>query len=767
MTTSFPGVLAGKMTFRSTQRDGKAWYLTAFRSSDGEHGWIYTPSMNAATPGPTERHILYVDSDTYYRIQTGDLLHWLAYEDGYGFGYREKYSGAARFSLEGSPPGSQLFVHTAAGRKQISYTISGVADQPNWLGTASGEGTYATFAVETITPSLAQIRRDKRALKADLSGTVLIDQDLSGIDCTGATFVKAQVSGLKLNGATLDQADLSGTDLRGLAWGTPRSARGMVLTGSVLGACEIGDSKATDRPDCTGAQFSTADLTGAKLHWLNLQQAKFSGATLNGALFDHCGMQSAHLDGVVALRARFLYADLTDLSAQAAILTQAVFDHSDLTRVRMGASSYLFDLEAACATDLNTHQYPTPTVAAAFKSRGVSLRNDAPCEVLDKGSKWLIHDVAGPYKLLLTERKAGEGPSTLAIQVFNDNPSLIPAILRGASCRGVTAPGASLSGADLRGVRWYAQPATLENADLEEAVFAGALLVGTTFTQAHLFGADFSDSVLIQAHLDGCVAGPGASRRAISFEGAHLEGVKLAKSSFSGAILTGAVVALGPGVPLLALPKSDQQYLTAARLSHLVPAFKQAGVDLGSKPAVADLSSWHIDNSLSKQPNAPSSYDAKLKTDNSAFDVFSKGSRLFSLLLNQSALLDQLAASQPLCALFRNSNYDLVLGAPITRAAAWTISAGDDAAYLRPYRFPKLQVQPDGDVLRVYGVQPVLIEKVPEYPDGVHFDPTSDQDSAFSQNSIGPAGVPFAWIAPAPLRIDAERFWTADLATPD
>jgi hypothetical protein len=331
----------------------------------------------------------------------------------------------------------------------------------------------------------------------------------------------------------------------------------------------------------------------------------------------------------------------------------------------------------------------------------------------------------------------------------------------------VTAAGASLSGADLRGVRWYGQPATLENADLEEAVFAGALLVETTFTQAHLFGADFSDSVLIQAHLDGCVAGPGANRRAISFEGAHLEGVKLDKSSFSGAILTAAIVALGPGVPLLVLPKSDQEYLTAVGLSNLVSKFKQAGVDLGRTPAVAGVSSWHIDNSLSKQPHAPSSYDVKLRADNSAFEVSSMGSRLFSLALSQCALLKEPTASQPLCALFNNTKHDLALGAPITRAAGWTISAGGDAGYLRPYRFAKLQVQPDGDLLRVYGMQPVLIEKVPEYPHGVHFDPTSNQDSAFSQNSIGPAGVPFAWIAQQPLRIDAERFWMADLAAPD
>jgi hypothetical protein len=50
-------------------------------------------------------------------------------------------------------------------------------------------------------------------------------------------------------------------------------------------------------------------------------------------------------------------------------------------------------------------------------------------------------------------------------------------------------------------------------------------------------------------------------------------------------------VAVGPGVPLLVLPKADQQYLNPAGLSRLSEKFKQAGVDLGSKPAVADLSS--------------------------------------------------------------------------------------------------------------------------------------------------------------------------------
>jgi hypothetical protein len=139
---------------------------------------------------------------------------------------------------------------------------------------------------------------------------------------------------------------------------------------------------------------------------------------------------------------------------------------------------------------------------------------------------------------------------------------------------------------------------------------------------------------------------------------------------------------------------------------------------------------------------------------------------LFPIGLNQRGQLDQPKAAQPLCTLFSNNGYDLALGAPIARESAWTIAAGDDAVYLRSYRFARLTVKSDGDSLNAYGLQPVLIEGLPEYPDGVHFDPTNDQDSTFNANGIGPAGVPFAWIAQGAAKIDTERFWTADVGGP-
>src|SRR5271166_799348 len=166
-TPTFPGTFAGKMAFRSTQLKGSAYYLTVFRSSDGHHGWIYSPGMNATNLGQTEKHILYLEPDGYYRIQTGDVSHWLAYDDDNGILYCDKYSEAAKFSLEGDPLGSRIFVQSAAGKKQVTYSIGTVPNQVNPLGTTAGQETYAAFAPTSVTPSLQQIRHDMQARQAD------------------------------------------------------------------------------------------------------------------------------------------------------------------------------------------------------------------------------------------------------------------------------------------------------------------------------------------------------------------------------------------------------------------------------------------------------------------------------------------------------------------------------------------------------------------------------------------------------------------------
>jgi hypothetical protein len=322
---------------------------------------------------------------------------------------------------------------------------------------------------------------------------------------------------------------------------------------------------------------------------------------------------------------------------------------------------------------------------------------------------------------------------------------------------GVVASTACLSGADLRGVRWYAAPATLDHADLQDAVFSGGLLASTDFTQANVSGADFSGTILIQGKFIGCIAGPGGSRSAVSFEAAHLEGTDFSKATFAGAVLTGAVVALDSGVPLLFLPSEDQRYLTDSGLSTLAPIFRQAGFDLGSAPTVADNSTWNIDNRQTTDAHAPKLYVVK-KTP-SGFQVFGDGTYLFLLPLAAAPLLDQPQASQPLVSLFANNQYTLTVGAPISSEEIWLVMPGADTGYLLPYRFERLLVQAESGRLGVYGTAPVLIENLPEYSQGLAFNATQNLEHALSPGAVGPAGVPFSWIARG--LIEPEQFFAA------
>jgi uncharacterized protein YjbI with pentapeptide repeats len=746
MVATFPGVFAGKIAFCSSVPNVNNLYLTTNRISNGQHGWIYIPGMNAPSATATEKYLIYLYPDNYYRIQSGDLR-WLGLNENGGFiQFADDVSDAAAFAISGNPFGSQIAVKTSTGDQQLFYLFEPNPSAPNVLGVAQGTDHYNTFVPTIETVSLAAVREQKQAAGADFTNAILIGQDLSqGIDFTGAFFSGAQLAGVNFTNARLDKADFSQTDLRGLNWGSPASAAGINLSGSVAADCVFGGQ--TNRLDCSGANFSSADLTGATLTNLNLQKASLAGASLISTVLDKADLTGAILNGVVALKSSFIGAILTDATAQMGIFSGAVFDNANLTRVKMGARIF-FELDSQFVNELDQYSYPQSDLITAFQSNGIVLQPNAAIVIVVKGQSWQIKDPNGPFNLFLTGG---------AIQVFDDNPNLVPAVLRGASLKGVTAPTASLAGADLRGVQWYAAPATLDHADLLNAVFSGSLLVSLDLTQANVSGADFSNCILTQAKFIGCVAGPGGSGRAISFEAAHLEGADFSKATFSGALLSDAVVSLDAGVPLFFLPVADQQYLNAAGINSLIPVFHQAGFDLGSSPAITDNSFWNIDNSQCTDPQAPKLY--KVQKASSGFNVFASGQFLFALPAADAPFFNQHQAAPQLVSIFSNHHYNLALNAPITVFKSWLLAPGSDAIYVRSYRFNNLQIFVELNRLSVYGIAPVLIENLSQYPSGVAFNATQNLANALSSNAVGPASVPFSWIGQN--RIDEETFFTA------
>lgn len=745
MTTSFPGIFAGKMAFCSTQPGLPAYYLTTCRQSNGQHGWSYSPGLNALTLGQTEKFLLYLYPDGYYRLQSGDLR-WLSYNANAGnIEYGDDPAQAAAFVLQGTPFASSWLLHTDTGDQPIYYLCLNNLKTPNLLTTTNIDGSYSSLTPTVVTASLADIRQQKQAKNADFSHAVLLGQDLSqGIDFTGANFMAAQLAGVNFTSAILDQTNFSQTDIRGLNWGSPASAIGINLAGVNASGCILGGQQ--NALNCSNAILATGNFSGANLAKLNLNGAQLGSANLMGANLSSADLTQANLDKVVAIKCSFANATLTDASAQMGIFIQAVFDNATLTRVRMGASTFLFTLAPSFVGELDSAKFPQPDLITAFQKNGIALSPTAAVEVLLPKLSWFLDDPAGPYKLFLNET---------GIEVFNANPALTPAVLQGASLVGVQASGASLSGADLRGVSWYAAPATLDHADLQDAALSGAVLISMNFTQANLSGADFSGSLLTQAQFTGCVAGPGGSQRAISFENAHLEGADFSKATFAGALLTNAVVALPGGVPLLFLPLSDQQYLTNDSIGQLASAFKQAGFDLGTNPSLSDASSWIIDNSQCTDPQAPKQYVVQQGAGN--LQVFAAGVYLFPLSKQMAVYLNQPTASTVLASAFTKQNYPLFVGAPITTQKSWIIAPDTDATYLKPYRFAEMSVQLESTRLTVYGTAPVLIDKLPQYPSGVGFSATQNLESALNATSLGPSGVPFAWVSQG--LIDDEAFY--------
>lgn len=125
--------------------------------------------------------------------------------------------------------------------------------------------------------------------------------------------------------------------------------------------------------------------------------------------------------------------------------------------------------------------------------------------------------------------------------------------------------GAHMAGIDLRGAR-------LEEAQLESADLANSILVGTSFSNAHLD----------KAELTGGVQAQGANFLNASLQGTDLRGAQLQFADFSSAAMHGAVLNFAQLQGSI-LRDAD---LEAASLQHA----KVQGADLsGSKMAAADL----------------------------------------------------------------------------------------------------------------------------------------------------------------------------------
>jgi hypothetical protein len=126
-------------------------------------------------------------------------------------------------------------------------------------------------------------QREKTAMnKTDLAKVT--DQHLKWLkgDAEG---VRANLSGANLSSADLSGANLSGADLR--------SAN---LSGANLSSADLSGANLSGA-NLSGANLSSADLSGANLSGANLSSADLSGANLRGANLSSANLSGANLSG--------------------------------------------------------------------------------------------------------------------------------------------------------------------------------------------------------------------------------------------------------------------------------------------------------------------------------------------------------------------------------------------------------------------------------------------------------------------------------------
>jgi len=174
---------------------------------------------------------------------------------------------------------------------------------------------------------------------ADLSETILIEEDLTGADLRGAKLSKADFHDVDLTGADLCSADLSEATFAG------SNLSDANLCGANLREAVFYGTR-MHRTNFSGANFSGADLAQPQLVSTDFSEANFNGADFTGEDLRGATFSRADLSGV----------DLIDANLSEVILTEANLSGANLCRADLSkANLEMATLEDAdlCETDLS------------------------------------------------------------------------------------------------------------------------------------------------------------------------------------------------------------------------------------------------------------------------------------------------------------------------------------------------------------------------------------------------------------------------------
>ncbi|MFD2643296.1 pentapeptide repeat-containing protein [Pseudomonas japonica] len=523
-----------------------------------------------------------------------------------------------------------------------------------------------------------------------------------------------------------------------------KQGRGVDLTHVVL------DGASVAAVDFTGARFTGASLRGADFSACTLTAADFRGARLDGVSFDDAVLDGADLRDVFALKASLKRCSLKHIRGGNANFTAANFSDADLHQAQLDAKVRLFSLPLSHADNMGSGQ-ADETLLAAFLDSGIALPPGLVMRTLVPGRRWQLGERNEGYLLL--------GTAT-AIDVFQIDPNVRPAVLYKAICTNARASGAHLGGVDLRAVQWCGEQATLDHADLDEAALSNSLLVSLDLSGAFLSGADLSGSVLVDARIAGCALQADGGARAFSLEGAQIQGVDFSGSTLVDARLINASVSLEQGVPLFTLPPSVWDDLGPAGLAVMAPRFAMAGYPLGAAPGLELGRFWSVDDRDVAKPGDSRVYTVReIDGQLQVFDGEGDTDALFVLPWSVSSSLEREHPDVLLIAEFQAFGYGLSATASIRASEDPQVRPSTSAGIVGPFGYSRFRLARRGHWVQVFGMGPLLMRDWPMYPSGVAFNATGQLAEAMSEHSIGPAGYLKEAVSAGIL--DCEAFFTA------
>jgi uncharacterized protein YjbI with pentapeptide repeats len=458
---------------------------------------------------------------------------------------------------------------------------------------------YDSFQLTILTPGLAQITQSQSWPKIDLSFVNLVGQDfsgayqfpgsdfqqavldqvnfngatlsganfsaasLAGTNFTGATlsggnFSAASLAGTNFTGATLSGANFTGCDLTTIIYdattivAATQAARGsfnsarlpFTLINRLWQFLDLTNSTVSGVPSPLSSSASVLQATGARLVGMN--QKNFKGVTLENAVLNY-----ADLDGLELSSADLTNASLINASLHGTNLSGATLVSANMTGAQLGSLGYLFTLPLSMELSLNAGQV-SPLIPY-FTQIGLTLSSNTTLKTIAANRVWELNDIGN--NIVYSIRLEAPGAQVLTVYWPAQPCSLVNAYM----------PNAVLTGANLYGVlanniQFYGSGALIDgSAVLEDAEFNGSNLSNVNFTQAQLLGTNLSDSYLFNAQFNGANLTPSANGVPTNLSDANLQGADFTDAQLFGANLMNAAVAIN--VPTKANPNQGGVYL--------------------------------------------------------------------------------------------------------------------------------------------------------------------------------------------------------------